>query len=137
MKNAIKYGIVIGVISGIWLLIMHFAGAYKVDKTQANGASWLEYISIIIPFIGLYLGIKNYRDNINGGKMEFFEGIFEGFKILIVGGVITAFFAVVYVQFVNTTLSGDYMGRIAGAGVVGILFTLVTSLLLMNKQRNL
>lgn len=137
MKNAIKFGLIIGIVSGIWIMILHLAGVYEKAYPVSDRTSWLEYVSIIIPFIGLYLGIKNFRDNINGGRMEFFEGIFEGFKILIVGGVIAAFFATIYIFYVNKTIEMDFMARISGAGLVGILFTLVISLLLMNKQRNL
>ncbi len=137
MKNAAKYGIFIRVISGIWILIMHFAGVYEKQYPKADQFNWLEYASLIIPFTGLYLGIKNFRDHINGGKMEFFEGLFEGFKIIIVGGVISSFFAVIYIQYSSIDLDADYMGRIGGAGLVGILFNIAISLMLMNKQRNL
>lgn len=137
MKNAIKYGVIIGVLSGIWILLLHLAGVYEQEYPKSDSSSWLEYASIIIPFIGLYLGIKSYRDNINGGTMEFFEGLFEGFKIMAIGGVIAAFFAVVYIHYVNNTMQMDYMGRIGAAGAIGFLFTLAISLMLMNKQRNL
>lgn len=137
MKNAIKYGIIIGVLSGIWILILHFAGVYENPYPNSDGYSWLEFASVIIPLIGLYFGIKSFRDNYNGGRMEFFEGIFEGFKIMIVGGIIASFFATVYIYYVAQPQKMDFMGRIGGAGIVGVLFTLAISLLLMNKQRNL
>ncbi|HEY0770279.1 MAG TPA: hypothetical protein VGD31_08075, partial [Sphingobacteriaceae bacterium] len=60
-----------------------------------------------------------------------------GFKIMVIGGVIAAFFAVVYIHYVNNTMQMDYMGRIGAAGAIGFLFTLAISLMLMNKQRNL
>ena len=135
MKNAIKYGFIIGILSGIWMLIMHFAGV--LENTEEGKISWMEYASVIIPFSGLYLGVKNFRDNINGGKMEFFEGLFEGFVILIVGGIITSFFAVIYIQNVPSLIQSDYMGRIGGAGLVGILLDIAVSLSLMNKQKHL
>ena len=137
MKNAVKYGLIIGILSGIWIVIIHFSGIYEQTYQESRSTSWLEYASIIIPFIGLYFGIKSYRDNYNGGKMEFFEGIFEGIKIMIVGGIIAAFFATVYISYMPMGVKADYLGRIGGAGIVGILFTLAISLLLMNKQRNL
>ena len=136
MNNAIKYGLIIGILSGIWILILHFAGVYS-DAPEEGQYNWIEYTSVLIPFVGLFFGIKNFRDNINGGKMEFFEGLFEGFKIMIVGGVIAAFFAVIYVQISPSVLNTDYMGRIGGAGIVGILFNLIISILLMNKQKHL
>ena len=137
MKNALKYGIIIGVVSGIWIFILHIAGVYEHAYPESDGASWLEYFSILIPLIGLYYGIKSFRNNYNGGKMEFFEGIFEGFKIMVVGGLIACFFAAVYIGYVAGDLQMDYMGRVGAAGVIGILTTLVMSLLLMNKQHNL
>jgi hypothetical protein len=136
MENSIKYGILTGVMSGIWILIMHFAGAYPFDPS-VNRAVWLEYASVSIPAIGLFLGIKNYRDHVIKGKMEFFEGLFEGFKILGFGGVIAAFFAVVYVQLNSNLMNSDFMYRIGAAVVVGILFNLAISLILMNKQKHL
>ncbi|HCN84525.1 MAG TPA: hypothetical protein DIT07_13025 [Sphingobacteriaceae bacterium] len=135
MKNAIKYGALIGILSGIWLLVMHFSGVF--ENVESGQTSWMEYASVLIPLTGLYLGIKNFRDHINGGKMEFFEGLFEGFVILITGGLITTFFAVIYIQNVSSLLQTDYMGRIGGAGVVGILLDIAISLSLMNKQKHL
>ncbi|SKB73071.1 DUF4199 family protein [Daejeonella lutea] len=138
MGNAAKYGIIIGVLSGIWILVMHFAGVYAKDATTGTTSmEWMEWASMLIPAIGLYLGIKSYRDHISGGKMEFFEGLFEGFKIIIIGGVIAAFFAIVYVQLNISVLNTDYMYRISAAVLIGILFNLAISLMLMNKQKHL
>lgn len=137
MKNAIKYGLLIGVLSGLWIVAMHSFGVYNQNPDDQK-YPWMEFTSIIIPFVGLYLGIKNYRDHINKGRMEFFEGLFEGFKIIIIGGIITAAFTTLYLQYVGAEMMRlDYMQRIFGAGSVGILFDLIISLLLMNKQRNL
>ena len=136
MRNAIKYGLLIGIASGIWILVLHLAGVYT-DAPSPGSYSLLEYTSGLIPLVGLYLGIKNFRDHINGGKMEFFEGLFEGFKIMIVGAIIAYFFAAIYVQLVPSVLKTDYMGRIGGAGIIGILCNLFVSLVLMNKQKHL
>ena len=69
--------------------------------------------------------------------MEFFEGVMEGFKIMIVGALIAFLFAAVYIQYSTNAFNTDYMGRIAGALIVGTLFNLAISLMLMNKQKNL
>ncbi|MES2873108.1 MAG: DUF4199 domain-containing protein [Bacteroidota bacterium] len=138
MKHAAKYGIIIGVLSGVWILIMHFSGVYAEDAPkEMNNMQWMEWASMLIPATGLYMGIKSYRDNVSGGKMEFFEGLFEGFKILIIGGVIAAFFAIIYVQLNISVMNTDYMYRITAALLIGILFSLAISLILMNKQKHL
>lgn len=138
MENAAKYGVIIGVLSGFWILVMHFSGVYAKDAiSESNNMQWMEWASMLIPAIGLYMGIKSYRDHISGGKMEFFEGLFEGFKIIIIGGVIAAFFAIVYVQLNVSVMNTDYMYRISAAVLIGILFNLAISLILMNKQKHL
>lgn len=138
MKSAAKYGIVIGALSGIWILIMHLSGVYAQDTPDnPNNMQWMEWASMLIPAIGLYMGIKNYRDNVSGGTMEFFEGLFEGFKIIIIGGVIAACFAIVYVQLNMSVMNTDYMYRITAGVLIGILFNLAISLILMNKQKHL
>lgn len=138
MKNALKYGLLIGALSAAWILLMHFVGAYHQTKEGPLNIHWMEYLSVIIPFTGLYLGIKNYRNNINGGRLEFFEGLIEGFKILLVGFVLYAAASTLYVQYADSQLlTMDYYQRIGGAGLVGILFNIVISLLLMNRQHNL
>lgn len=138
MRHAAKYGIIIGVLSGVWIIIMHFSGVYVKDATgDPNNLEWMEWASMLIPAIGLYTGVKTYRDHISGGKMEFFEGLFEGFKIIIIGGVIAAFFAIIYVQLNASVMNTDYMYRITAAVLIGILFNLAISLILMNKQKHL
>jgi hypothetical protein len=138
MKNALKYGLLIGALSGAWILLMHFLGIYHENKGGPLNINWMEYLSVIIPFTGLYLGIKNYRNNINGGRLEFMEGLMEGFKIILVGFVLYAAASTFYVEYANSTvLTMDYYQRIGGAGLVSIIFNIVISLLLMNRQHNL
>jgi hypothetical protein len=138
MKNALKYGLLIGALSGLWILLMHFLNVYHQAKNGPFNIHWMEYLSVLIPLIGLYLGIKNFRNNINGGKLEFVEGLMEGFKILLVGFVLYAAASTFYLQYSNSQiLTVDYYQRIGGTGLVGILFTIVISLLLMNRQHNL
>ena len=138
MKNALKYGLLIGILSGIWILLMHLLGVFDQTKSGPFNIHWMESFSVIIPFTGLYLGIKNYRNNINGGKLEFFEGLMEGFKILLVGFILYMAVSALYMQYSGSALlTMDYYQIIGGAGLVGILFNVVVSLLLMNKQHNL
>lgn len=139
MKNAIKYGIVIGFLSGFWILMMHFAGIYDPGywRSNSNNIGWLEFTSLVIPAIGLYLGIKNMRNQINKGKMNFFEGILEGFKIMLIGGIISGIFAAIYIQYSQIVLNTDFMARIAALGIVGILFDIGISLLLMTTPKQL
>ncbi len=34
MKNALKYGLLIGIVSGAWIILMHVLGVYNQDKNE-------------------------------------------------------------------------------------------------------
>ena len=132
MKNAIIWGAVTGLLSGFWILIMHWSG---ITTGPTHDLKPIEYTSVIIPFIGLYFGLTNYRAKA-GGRMSFLEGLVEGFKIMIVGGIITIGFSIVYFNYVSAGSSlADFSGQIFGAFLVGVLFDFAIVLLLMNKSK--
>lgn len=131
MKNALQSGLIIGILSGLWLFIMRWVGYTTFDDKVAP----IEYISISIPIIGVFLGLKAYRDQDLGGKMNFLEGLVQSFKILLVGGIVAVFAGVVYVNYVEAEHNfRDFSGRLFGALLIGVLSSLAAALLLMNKS---
>ncbi len=130
MKNAILSGLIIGILSGLWLFVMRWAGY----DTFSDKTSPIEYVSILIPILGLYFGVRSYRKNVLNGQMGFLEGLVESFKILIVGGVVAVFAGIVYINYVAAQSNfQDFSGRIFGALLIGLLSALAVSLLLMTK----
>lgn len=130
MKNAVIFGLIIGVLSGLWILMMHLLG-YTVFK----GASTVEYGSALIPIIGLYFGVRRYRNIENGGNITFFEGLQESFKILIAGGIVAVAFAILYINYIEKGSIADFSGKIFGALLVGVIAALAVSLLMMTDSR--
>lgn len=135
MKNALIWGVVIGVLSAAWLFITHAMG-YDAhdDKTAPH-----EYLSIFIPIVGLFFGVKSYRDGDLKGNMSFLEALVQSFKILIVGGVLAIFVAIVYINYIQPTNSNfmAFSGRMFGALLVGLLAALGVSLVLATKSNKL
>jgi O-antigen/teichoic acid export membrane protein len=135
MKNAFYTGIVIGILSGLWLFVMHGLG-YTV--TSPEQVAPFEYFSVLIPFVGLYVGVRAYRQNEMDGKISFLEALIQCFKILIVGGVIATFAAIVYINYISAGNNfGDFSGRIFAALLIGLMFSLTVSLMLMNKAKHI
>ncbi len=131
MKNAFITGIVIGVLSGLWLFIMHLAG-YDLTGDQVSP---FEYVSCIIPIVVLFVGVKIYRDRDLGGNMGFLEALIQCFKILILGGVIAGFLGVLYISYIEKANNlSDFSGRLFGALLIGILSALAVSLILHTKS---
>ncbi|MBB5397363.1 DUF4199 domain-containing protein [Mucilaginibacter sp. AK015] len=134
MKNSVIFGLVIGVLSLIWLFIMRSSG-YNLTDSQASP---IEYVSIIIPLIGLYFGVRNFRDGELKGNMGFLEALIQSFKILLVGGVLAVFAGIIFInwggeQSTDTTFQ-SFSGRIFGALLVGVIEAFAVSLLLTTKS---
>jgi hypothetical protein len=133
MKNALITGVIIGLLSGLWLLITHWTGYSTSDPHQIAP---FEYVSILIPIVGLYFGVRAYRENEKDGVISFFDALIQSFKILVVGGVIAIFAAIVYINYVYAGNNlADFSARIFGAMLLGVLSALAVSLLLMNKSK--
>jgi len=131
MKNAFITGVIIGVLSGLWLFIMHSAG-YDLTKDQVSP---FEYVSIIIPVAGLFFGLKIYRDHDLGGNMGFLEALIQCFKILILAGIIAIFAGILYISYVSAGNNArDFSGRMFAALLVGVLSSLAVSLILTTKS---
>jgi hypothetical protein len=134
MKNALFPGLVIGVLSGLWLFIMLKMGLqFSNDKVNP-----IEFVSVLIPIVGLYIGVKRHRNNDLGGKMNFLEGLIQAFKILIVAGMFVVFIGIVYINWISTAEKAnwsDFSGRIFAALLIGVLSSLAVTLLLISKSK--
>jgi hypothetical protein len=131
MKNALIWGAVIGVLSAAWLFITHAMGYDTYDDKTAP----FEYLSIFIPIIGLFLGIRSYRAVECAGQMGFLEALVQSFKILLFGGILAVFVGIVYINYIQTGNNFTaFSGRMFGALLVGILAALAVSLVLATKS---
>jgi len=134
MKNALIPGLIIGLLSGVWLFIMHFMGiTFSNDVIHP-----VEFVSVLIPIVGLYYGVKVYAYGEMHGKMNFLEGLIHAFKILIVAGIFVVFVGIVYINWISSTQKiswADFSGRIFAALLIGVLSSLAVSLLVMSKGR--
>src|SRR4051812_13252123 len=95
MKNSVIFGLLIGVLSLIWLFVMRQTG-YHLTDSKTNP---VEYVSALIPLIGLFFGVKNFRDGELKGNMGFLEALIQSFKILLVGGVLAVFAGIIFINW--------------------------------------
>ncbi|WP_183558823.1 DUF4199 domain-containing protein [Mucilaginibacter sp. SP1R1] len=130
MKNAFVTGLVIGIFSGTWLFVMHTFGY----SNSGNHVAPVEYLSVLIPLVGVYLGVKSYKEDEKENSLSFFEALFQSFKILLIGGFFACLAGLVYLNYVdqgNNFL--DFSGRLFGGLVIGILICVGVSAALMNR----
>lgn len=96
-SNAIKYGLIISVISILMSLIY-----YIFDIEMFNTMSIIVNMVIglfVIVFIFI-IGVKNFRNNGLGGKITFGQAFLQGLAIGIIGYVIIAIYNYVFNAFI-------------------------------------
>lgn len=133
MKSAIVPGLIIGLLSGIWLFVMRKIGLTFSDNTVHP----VEFVSVLIPIIGLYYGVKYHCYVELKGNMNFLEGMLQAFKIMIVSGIFVVFIGIIYLNYIdpNGNNWSDFSGRIFAALLIGVLSSLGVSLLLTTKSK--
>ena len=134
MKNAFVSGLVVGVFSETWLFVMHTFGY----SNSGNHVYPIEYLSILIPLIGVYMGVKSYKENEKDDNLSFFEALFQSFRILFIGGIVACLAGLVYLNYIdqgNNFLG--FSGRLLAGLFIGILICVAVSLALMSRTSKL
>lgn len=86
-KNILIFGLISGLISSSMLIAMTVI-CYNSGKVEGN--MWLGFTFMLIAFSFVFVGVKNYRDNFNGG-------VISVAKALKIGLIITLIAATFYV----------------------------------------
>ena len=81
-KNIIIYGIIAGIIVSILMLV---SISIKMDY---NVSLFVGYASMLIAFSLVFVGIRNYRDNYNGGVISFGKAFNIGIMIVLIASTI-------------------------------------------------
>jgi hypothetical protein len=106
MKQTIlRFGIyataVLLAIGLINLLFLSKSANYTVQEVVG-------YLAILLSMIFIFLGIRHYRDNVNGGTLKFGEGLKIGVLILLIPTVFFGLFDVLYTEVINPAWKDDY-----------------------------
>ncbi len=140
MKHAWPYGVLIGVLSAVWIFVIQSFDLHDQEAVPARGVlgiSFLEYLSVLIPFSGLFLGIRKYKKTRPNQELTFFRAFVQGFMILLVGGVLAGLATSILLEFSHQPFMDEYIGRMGGALLVGILLNLAVSLWFFNTPKEL
>lgn len=130
MRNAILFGLYIGLLSGVWLLATHWFGYETFD----HNASVISYIPILIPVSGLFLGILSFRKFERKGRLTFLQALIQCFDILILGGLMAGLITIGYVHFILAKFDMmDTVGWLFGAIPVSCISSVVVSLVLKTR----
>ncbi|MBN2349968.1 MAG: DUF4199 domain-containing protein [Bacteroidales bacterium] len=95
-NHSLTYGAIIGIIMIIWTVLMF------VLDLSLNRA--LGYVSYLILIVGMFMGMKSYRDKVQGGTINYGKAFGIGVLICVIAFVISGIYSIIHVKFVDTTL---------------------------------
>ena len=96
--EAMKMGLMMAGLMIAFSLVLHFSG-----MILNRGLGSIVYLLI---FVGLFLGVKNYRDMQLGGMISFGTAFNMGFRILLYAGLIYSIYSYIYFK----TFGHDTLG---------------------------
>lgn len=83
-KIIITYGLIAGAIVATFMVY----GTIQMNKPDFEPSMVLGYAGMLIAYVFVFLGIKNYRDNHNNGVITFGEGFKIGMLISLIASTI-------------------------------------------------
>jgi hypothetical protein len=96
VKNAMNYGSIIGIALVIISLLF-----YMMNETTSEIQNYLGYLALAV---GVYIGVKHYRDNELGGLMSYGKALSSGTLISFFASIIMAFYLYVFILFIDPSL---------------------------------
>jgi hypothetical protein len=84
-KNTLVFGLIAGVISSVWFIASTFIDPANFDYD--NGMLY-GYITMLIAFAFIFVGVINYRDKFNGGAITFGKAFKVGLYISLIASTI-------------------------------------------------
>lgn len=106
MKIILKYGLLVGVIVGIYSMIEYAIGLHGkyLEYGQYTG-----YVRYVLLAAGVFIGVRDTRDGERNGSISFWPAVWVGIRISFVAAAIITISELIYIQFVNPGFTDDYI----------------------------
>lgn len=82
-KVALVYGLIVGTVN----MVAMMAALFLLDPATMSGSEWLGYLSMIVAFSFVFVGIRRYRDRELGGVIRFGTAMKVGLGIVLVASL--------------------------------------------------
>jgi hypothetical protein len=144
MKNILIAGAIIGILSGVWLLVLYMIGYATffndmllmfTSSKPFKDMGILIITAVLIPFAGLYLGLRLYKQHKKDGEITFAGAFATSLKILITGGVLAVVFGIIYRYVIAKGTISEFVKLCLGALFIGLMAALILSFLLKSKMK--
>jgi len=100
-----------GLVGGVIVAALMQASMYFMDDHTNPASMWLGYLTMLIALSTVFLGIKQYRDQVGGGVITFWRGLAVGLGIAVVAAVIYSASWEAYLAISGKDFIGEYSAQ--------------------------
>src|SRR5262245_5039239 len=98
-RTILRYGGFSSIIGAFFFIIISLV--YSIATPNYTNQGILNWIGIVLSLVFVLVGIKDYRDRVNYGELEFREGMKIGLLIAILPALTFGLMDVVYVKYID------------------------------------
>ncbi len=108
-KTVLIFGSIAGLTASIWMAVLMLMLSKDHENMELSMA--LTYLGMLIAFAFIFVGIKNYRDKVNNGKVSFGKAFGIGFLIALIASLFyVATWAFIYHNYLPDFME-NYMAK--------------------------
>ena len=105
-QNILKYGIIAG---GIMLVVFTLSWLILgMEPENYTISEIIGYTAMILSLLTIYFGIKNFKENISGGKITYGKALLVGLQITLIASLIFGVFTYVVVELLYPNFTEEY-----------------------------
>lgn len=109
-KTVFRYGIY----ATILIVTVSAFNFFVLSKlTGETGQELAGYLTMLLSMIFVFIGIRHYRDQENGGSLSFGQGLKVGVLIVLIPSVFFGLFDLLYTEVINPKWLDEYYAKYA------------------------
>ncbi|MCC7051524.1 MAG: DUF4199 domain-containing protein [Bacteroidia bacterium] len=95
MKPTVKYGLISGMVAGLWMFLQYMTGVFRYPMGAMAG-----YLFYLVLFFCIFIGVKETRDNYYKGILDMRGTVVNGLQVAAISAVIHAVFTFLFWHWV-------------------------------------
>ena len=100
-----------GIYSALTVLVIAWVAFFALGNASLTVQQVAGYLSMLLAMIFVFLGIRHFRDHVNGGVLTFGQGLKIGVLIILIPAIAFGLFDILYTEVINPTWHEDYYAK--------------------------
>ena len=100
-----------GIYATLTIIVLSYVVFFLLKNIDQSMQEVAGYLTMLLAMIFIFLGIRHFRDRVNGGYLSFGQGLKIGVLIVLIPAVAFGLFDILYTEVLNPTWKEDYYSK--------------------------